>query len=277
MNPNIVAYYGCGGPDSQGRMWILMDLCLGGTAYDLLRIDSLSEEQIAFITQSMVKALIYLHGRGIIHRDIKSRNLLLTEHGEVKLSDFGVSSEEAGNNTTFAGTPYWMSPEVAGRKKDLIGTKSDIWSLGVTVIELADGQPPFFGVPPVQAVLAIVEEDPPAVQSERSTELKDFVKLCLTKDVDDRPSLVSLLMHPFLSRSLPGPACLVDLIASSIELASRGHDGNLVEEDDSGDDEDVEIIAIQPSQSPAFGIQTPTGNSSSFALDDGVAFDDTIN
>lgn len=207
-NDNIVGYWGCAGPDSKDRLWIIMEYCKGGSVHDLIRKNGpFNEEQIAWICFNTLKALLYLHSRNLVHRDIKAKNILLTEHGSVKLADFGLAEHmdallpENKRGNTFAGTPFWMAPEVLLREKQSIGFKSDVWSLGITMIEMAEGKPPYCHTNPVRAVMLISQGNIPSYNANLSSRFKDFVSCCLKLDVEKRASVMDLLAHPFIKES----------------------------------------------------------------------------
>lgn len=207
--PNIVSYFGVWGPDSEGRLWILMDLCEVGSVGDLIQLSrtQLNERQIAYIISSTLKSLVYLHAKQIVHRDVKANNILLTRAGDVKLADFGVSkqiqphSESDKEYGQLIGSPLWMAPEsVSGRSADF---KSDIWALGITAIEIAEGCPPRAELSVLRVMRAIVNMPPPTLNPACpfwSAAFHDFVALCLKKDPAERPDAIELLGHPFLSR-----------------------------------------------------------------------------
>lgn len=203
-NANIVSYFGCYGPDENQKLWILMDFCEFGSVSDVLRNTKLQlkENQIANILFKALLALVYLHSKNIVHRDVKANNILLSADGEVKLCDFGVSKAETSLEESIkcelVGTPYWMSPEVAKGSK--ASPRSDIWSLGITAIELAEGEVPNSTLSPLR-VLRTIQLGPPAQLkdlSKWSKEFIGFVQECLVKSAEDRPDAIQMLGHPFL-------------------------------------------------------------------------------
>lgn len=232
---NIVAYYGCWGPDSKSVLWILMELCEGGSVIDLMEKQNapLNEAQIAFVCGETLRALQYLHRqRNIIHRDIKGRNILLTKQGTVKLTDFGLSQKVDTNSRRFwdlskveghqeeyaAGSPHWMAPEVVSRKGHVF--KSDIWSLGITAIELTQGDPPRGELSPYKVMVATVKDPPPTLpirpgRSPWSLSFQDFVEKCLTKDARERPSVDLMLLHPFITGA-PTKSVMAPLIYQAL-------------------------------------------------------------
>lgn len=198
---NIVNYYGCILQDTS--IWILMDFCGAGSILDVMKKNkkNLTEDQIAAVLYYVLRGLVYLHNRGTIHRDMKSANVLLTDKGEVKIADFGVSSQlgNAQKANTVVGTPLFMSPEVMSG--EMYDEKADIWSLGITAIEMADGEPPYFKEHLMRAMFLIATEAPPTVKnpSEWSDTFLNFVSTCLQKESPKRPKAEELLQHPFIT------------------------------------------------------------------------------
>lgn len=191
QSPYIVKYYGSF--YKNGNLWLVMEYCAAGSVIDLIKITklSLSEQQIATILYFALKGIEYLHANKKIHRDIKAGNILLDHGGSAKLADFGVSAQLLYTNAdkeTVIGTPFWMSPEVISKHK--YNNLTDIWSLGVTAIELAEGQPPLSHMHPVRAMF-VIRTNPPKGLSDESKWSKDFVnfvKSCLQVEVSDRPT-----------------------------------------------------------------------------------------
>ncbi|XP_037077906.1 serine/threonine-protein kinase 10-like [Pollicipes pollicipes] len=194
------------------HLWMLLEFCDGG-AVDSIMVEldrGLKEPQIAYIARGMVEGLEYLHNNNVIHRDIKAGNVLLTTDGGVKLTDFGVSAKNKHNaqkRTTFIGTPYWMAPEVIVCETSPTETydhKSDVWSLGITMIEFAQKEPPYNELNPVRAMLRIQKYDPPALDrpSQWSKEFSAFIGACLKKAPAGRPDAADLLQMPFIDRTL---------------------------------------------------------------------------
>uniref|UniRef100_A0A671NLQ7 Serine/threonine-protein kinase TAO3 n=1 Tax=Sinocyclocheilus anshuiensis TaxID=1608454 RepID=A0A671NLQ7_9TELE len=210
-HPNTIEYKGCYLKDNTA--WLVMEYCLG-SASDLLEVHKkpLQEVEIAAITHGALLGLAYLHSHNMIHRDVKAGNILLTEPGQVKLADFGSASIASPANS-FVGTPYWMAPEVIlAMDEGQYEGKVDIWSLGITCIELAERKPPLFNMNAMSALYHIAQNDSPTLQSnEWSDAFRSFVDYCLLKIAQDRPSSAELLRHEFVRRERP-PRVLIDLI-----------------------------------------------------------------
>ncbi|KAJ6221662.1 hypothetical protein RDWZM_000207 [Blomia tropicalis] len=193
----------------EGKLWMLIEFCEGG-AIDSIMLDlekPLTEPQIKYVCREMCKGLEFLHSKKVIHRDLKAGNVLLTLDGDVKIADFGVSA--ANKNTlqkrdSFIGTPYWMAPEVVmceTFRDNPYDYKADIWSLGITLIEFAQKEPPNHQMSPMRVLLKIQKGDPPRLDSPSkwSKLFVDFIAKCLTKDPILRPNASDLLAHPFLN------------------------------------------------------------------------------
>ncbi|XP_010602387.1 serine/threonine-protein kinase TAO3 isoform X2 [Fukomys damarensis] len=210
-HPNTIEYKGC--YLKEHTAWLVMEYCLG-SASDLLEVHKkpLQEVEIAAITHGALQGLAYLHSHALIHRDIKAGNILLSEPGQVKLADFGSASMASPANS-FVGTPYWMAPEVIlAMDEGQYDGKVDIWSLGITCIELAERKPPLFNMNAMSALYHIAQNDSPVLQSTEWTEsFRRFVDYCLQKIPQERPTSVELLQHDFVRRERP-PRVLIDLI-----------------------------------------------------------------
>ncbi|XP_065360487.1 serine/threonine-protein kinase mig-15 isoform X2 [Calliphora vicina] len=210
---NIATYYGAfikkSPPGKDDQLWLVMEYCGAGSVTDLVKStkgQSLKEEWIAYICREILRGLAYLHSNKVIHRDIKGQNVLLTDNAEVKLVDFGVSAQldrTIGRRNTFIGTPYWMAPEVIACDENPEATydnRSDLWSLGITALEMAESQPPLCDLHPMRALFLIPRNSPPRLKSNRkwSKKFQSFIDTVLVKDYHQRPYTEQLLKHAFI-------------------------------------------------------------------------------
>ncbi|KAL7395199.1 hypothetical protein ABVT39_011902 [Epinephelus coioides] len=209
---NIATYYGAfikKGPAGQDhQLWLVMEYCGAGSVTDLVKKtkgNCLKEDWIAYICREVLRGLSHLHSHHVIHRDIKGQNVLLTENAEVKLVDFGVSAQldkTIGRRNTFIGTPYWMAPEVIACDENPEATydyRSDLWSLGITALEMAEGAPPLCDMHPMRALFLIPRNPPPKLKSKKwSKRFLSFADSCLVKNHLQRPTTDALLRHAFI-------------------------------------------------------------------------------
>ncbi|XP_047012150.1 mitogen-activated protein kinase kinase kinase kinase 4 isoform X4 [Ictalurus punctatus] len=209
---NIATYYGAfikkSPPGHDDQLWLVMEFCGAGSITDLVKNTKgnwLKEDWIAYISREILRGLAHLHAHHVIHRDIKGQNVLLTENAEVKLVDFGVSAQldrTVGRRNTFIGTPYWMAPEVIACDENPDATydyRSDLWSCGITAIEMAEGAPPLCDMHPMRALFLIPRNPPPRLKSKKwSKKFFNFIESCLVKNYTQRPTTEQLLKHPFI-------------------------------------------------------------------------------
>jgi len=206
----------------ENYLMIVMEYCGGGSVLDVMQVcgQPLTEQQISSVCLHVLRGLTYMHDHKILHRDIKSGNVLLSDRA-AKLADFGVSTKLLNTiqkHRTVVGSPYWMSPEVIKSSNGASGYdhKADIWSLGITAIEMAETKPPLYDINPLRVIFVIPNRTPPTLkESEKwSDEFNDFVRLCLQKNPEDRPTAAQLLDHPFVKKAA---ATADDVIAELVE------------------------------------------------------------
>ncbi|VVA94572.1 unnamed protein product [Arabis nemorensis] len=220
-HPNVVRYLGS--YQGEDYLWIVMEYCGGGSVADLMNVteEALEEYQIAYICREALKGLAYLHSIFKVHRDIKGGNILLTEQGEVKLGDFGVAAQltrTMSKRNTFIGTPHWMAPEVI--QENRYDGKVDVWALGVSAIEMAEGLPPRSAVHPMRVLFMISIEPAPMLEDKEKWSLvfHDFVAKCLTKEPRLRPTADEMLKHKFVQRCKTGASAMSPKIEKSRQI-----------------------------------------------------------
>lgn len=223
---NITQYYGCymDGP----RVWIVMEYASGGSVRTLMKAckdGRVAERYIVLITREMLLALACLHKAGVIHRDIKAANVLVTSTGKVMLCDFGVSAllvTSHSKRNTLIGTPYWMAPEVA-QPIPAYDTKADIWSLGITIYEMVTGSPPHSNLDGLKVVQLIPRSKPPRlIEGEGSKDLRDFVTACLRESPSDRPPAEELSKSKWIRAAAKTPLSVLKEMLAQYDMWQAG-------------------------------------------------------
>ncbi|XP_040006720.1 serine/threonine-protein kinase 10 [Xiphias gladius] len=245
----------------ENKLWIMIEFCPGGAVdATMLELDrGLTEPQIKVVCREMLEALDYLHSMKIIHRDLKAGNILLMLDGDIKLADFGVSAKNTKTlqrRDSFIGTPYWMAPEVVmceTMKDAPYDYKADIWSLGITLIELAQIEPPHHELNPMRVLLKIAKSEPPTLEQPHkwSQEFKDFLKKALDKNPETRPMAAQLMEHPFV-RSVTSNRPLRELVAEAKAEVMEEIEDNREE----GEEDDAVELTVSPGKEPCQTSQT---------------------
>ncbi|XP_040442582.1 serine/threonine-protein kinase 3 isoform X4 [Falco naumanni] len=266
-SPYVVKYYGSYFKNTD--LWIVMEYCGAGSVSDIIRLrnKTLTEDEIATILKSTLKGLEYLHFMRKIHRDIKAGNILLNTEGHAKLADFGVAgqlTDTMAKRNTVIGTPFWMAPEVIQE----IGYNcvADIWSLGITSIEMAEGKPPYADIHPMRAIFMIPTNPPPTFRKPElwSDEFTDFVKKCLVKNPEQRATATQLLQHTFIKNAKP-VSILRDLITEAMEIKAKRHEEQqreLEEEEENSDEDELDSHTMVKTSSESAGTMRATSTMS---------------
>ncbi|OAA53927.1 ste20-like serine/threonine-protein [Niveomyces insectorum RCEF 264] len=237
QSPYVTRYHGSYAKGAE--LWIVMEFCAGGSCADLMKPGLIGEDYIAIIVRELLLGLDYLHADKKLHRDVKAANVLLSSNGQVKLADFGVSGQLSATMTkknTFVGTPFWMAPEVI--KQSGYDHKADIWSLGITALELANGEPPYADIHPMKVLFLIPKNPPPRLEGNFTKAFKDFIEVCLRRDPKERPTARDLLRHPFIRRAKK-TTYLTELIERYNRWSAVHKNNGSGDEDDDGDENEA--------------------------------------
>ncbi|XP_016894680.1 misshapen-like kinase 1 [Cynoglossus semilaevis] len=267
---NIATYYGAfikkvpAGQDHQ--LWLVMEYCGAGSVTDLVKRtkgNCLKEDWIAYVCREVLRGLSHLHSHHVIHRDIKGQNVLLTENAEVKLVDFGVSAQldrTVGRRNTFIGTPYWMAPEVIACDENPEATydyRSDLWSLGITALEMAEGAPPLCDMHPMRALFLIPRNPPPKLKSKKwSKKFLSFVDNCLVKNHLHRPTTDALLRHAFI-RDLANERQVRIMLKDHLDRTRKKREKDGPEYEYSGSEEEEEEEVTEDEGEPSSIVNVP--------------------
>ena len=254
-HPSIVNYYKWF--FNEDRLWLVMEFCDGGSLSDMMRVlkRPLSELEISAVMRGILQSLAYVHAKNRIHRDIKGGNVLVTSQGLVKLCDFGVSAQLdntiGAKTSTRIGSPAFMAPEVIAATGH--NTKADIWSLGITAIELYDGKPPYDGVPMMKVMMCAVKDDPPSLPDTATGPFRAFVGRMLVKDPEARASATELLEDPFIANVPQKTASEIvrDLVKSYIEAKNNSVEEEEEEEDEEEEEEEDDFLTSMPAEAAA--------------------------
>jgi serine/threonine protein kinase len=239
---HVVKYFGS--YLKENYLMIVMEYCDGGSVLDVMQVCNrgMTEQQISSICLHALKGLQYMHNNKILHRDIKAGNILLSNTGAAKLADFGVSTKlltTIQKHKTVVGSPYWMSPEVIVAPNGAGGYdhKADIWSLGITAIEMAETKPPHYDINPLRVIFVIPNRTPPTLKEpgKWSAEFNDFVAQCLRKNATERPSAAELLNHPFITQAASSSESVIAaLVEATVPLLEAMRKASKDREEDVG-------------------------------------------
>jgi serine/threonine protein kinase len=257
QNDGIVNYYGWFFED--GCLWLIMEFCDGGSLCDIIKTleKPLTETQLSAVCRAVLRSLAYVHSLRRIHRDIKGGNLLITSEGIVKLCDFGVSAqldEKLQQTSTRIGSPYWMAPEVIQASGH--DTKADIWSFGITALELFTGQPPLHDLPVLAAMMKIPTREPPRAPQNASHRFKSFIRHILVQDPAARPTAAELLNDRFIT--MVSERAGVDVLRGLVNDFLRAKAAKEAKSDEEGGEEEDEEEEEEEEEDEAFAMRAAT-------------------